>query len=235
MPLPLPARSAACALLVALAGLACGRGDTRRPELALREKSVDDGGFLLLSERDTMATEHYSRSSGHLRGRLVHGDGTRIDYDATLAADESIVRLELSLWRPGSPLDSRPAQHSVTELRGPARDSLARTDREQGPERKFAAIVPAGAQPYLIPSVALAQQVLRHARRHPGDTASIPIVVLNGAALPQRVRVRWLPGDSADVSIAGNHVRVGFDADGRVRDGSDPALGMTLRRLDREK
>jgi len=231
-------RGAARALLLALATLACGRADTRRPELALRGTAPGEtGGFLLLSERDTVVTEHYSRSPGHLRGRLVHGDGTRIDYDATLAPDESIVRLELSLWRPGAPLDSKPAQHSVTELRGPARDSLARTDQERGPERKVAAIVPVGAQPYLIPSIALAQQVLRRARRQGGasDTTSLPIVVLNGAAMPQRVRVHWLAGDSADVSVGGNHVRVGFDADGRVREGSDPALGMTLRRLGPER
>jgi len=232
-------RRAALALLVALAALACKGADTRRPDAALRGTAAgESGGFLLLSERDTVVTERYSRSPGHLKGRLIHGDGTRIDYDATLAPDESIVRLELSLWRRGSPLDSRPAQHSVTELRGPGRDSLSRTDQEKGPERKYAAIVPLGAQPYLIPSVALAQQVLRRARRQRGevgDTTSIPIVVLNGAAMPQRVRVRWLPGDSADVSIGGNHVRVGFDADGRVRDGSDPALGMTLRRLDPER
>ncbi len=200
--------------------------------MQLAERGLDPGGsFLVLAERDTVATEHYTRSAGHLRGEVVHGDGTRVRYDATIASDESIVRLELSLWHARSPLDSPPAQHSLTELRGPARDSLTRTDREGGPQRVFRTVVPGGAQPYLIPSVALAQQVLRRARVLGGDSTAIGIVVLNGAAMPQQVGVRWLPGDTAVITVAGNHVRIALDAEGRVLDGSDPALGMSVRRL----
>ena len=220
------------ALALLLPGGCRRQPDVRRPAAELAGRARDDGGgFVILAEGDTMATERYTRSPGHLRGVLTHGDGTRIRYDATIGPDEAIVRLELSLWRPGAPLDSRPAQHSVTELRGPARDSLARTDQEGGPARRFQVIVPAGAQPYLIPSIALAQQVLRRARALGGDSTSIPIVVLNGAAMPQRVGVRWLPGDSAAITVAGNHVRVGLDAQGRILDGSDPALAMSVRRL----
>lgn len=216
--------------LAALAG--CHKPDARRPDAELPGRGDDaGGGFLVLDDRDTVATERYTRTSGHLRGTLVHGDGTRVRYDATIAADESIVRLELSLWHARAPLDSPPAQHSLTELRGPARDSLERTDRESGPERVFRTVVPGGAQPYLIPSVALAQQVLRRARVLGGDSTAIGIVVLNGAAMPQQVGVRWLPGDSVALTVAGNHVRVGLDGEGRILDGSDPALGMTVRRL----
>lgn len=220
-------------LALALGGLAaCRKPDARRPEAELVGRAADAaGGFLVLADRDTIATERYTRTGGHLRGTIVHEDRTRIDYDATLAADESIVRIELSLWRPGAALDSRPAEHSVTELSGPARDSLTRTDRDRGPARVSRTVVPGGAQPYLIPSVALAQQVLRRARRLGGDTVALGIVVLNGAAMPQRVHVRWLPGDSALISVAGNHVQVGLDAQGRILDGSDPALGMSVRRV----
>ena len=224
------------ALALLLPGGCRRQPDVRRPAAELAGRARDDGGgFVILAEGDTMATERYTRSPGHLRGVVTHGDGTRIRYDATIGADEAIVRLELSLWRPRAPLDSRPAQHSVTELRGASRDSLARVDQEGGPARKYNTIVPAGAQPYLIPSVALAQQVLRRARRQGGDSTSIAIVVLNGAAMPQRVRVRWLPGDSAELAIAGNHLRVGLDADGRIRDGSDPALGMSVKRLGEQR
>ncbi len=219
-------------LALALALAACRRPDARRPEVELAGRGTDAaGGFLVLADRDTVATERYTRSPGHLRGTIVHEDRTRIDYDATLAADESIVRIEMSLWRPGAALDSKPAQHSVTELAGPARDSLTRTDRERGPARVSRTVVPGGAQPYLIPSVALAQQVLRRARVLGGDSVALGIVILNGAALPQRVSVHWLPGDSALISVAGNHVRVGLDPQGRILDGSDPALGMSVRRL----
>ncbi len=222
----------ASALLVLAALAGCRTPDARRPEAELARRGEDvSGGFLVLEDRDTVATEQYTRSPGHLRGTLVHGDGTRIRYDATVAEDEAIVRLELSLWRPGAALDSRPAQHSITELTGPARDSLTRTDRERGPQRVWRQVVPGGAQPYLIPSVALAQQVLRRARVLGGDSVALGIVVLNGAAMAQRVSVRWLPGDTALIGVAGNHVRVGLDAQGRIEDGSDPALGMSVKRL----
>ena len=226
----MPLNRRTLALALALGG--CRKPDAHRPPAELAARGPDGGGsFLVLAERDTVATERYNRSPGHLRGRVLHGDGTRIEYDATLADDESIVRLDLRLWHARAPLDSPPAQQSVTEMRGPARDSLSRTDRDGGPARVFHTVVPGGAQPYLIPSVALAQQVLRHARVLGGDSVAIGIVVLNGAAMPQRVSVRWLPGDSALITVAGNHVRVGFDADGRILDGSDRALGMTVKRL----
>ncbi len=218
--------------LLALAPAGCRKPDARRPEAELGGRGEDlAGGFLVLEDRDTVATERYTRSPGHLRGTITHADGVRIGYDATVADDESIVRIELSLWRAGAALDSPPAEHSVAVLGGPARDSLVRTSGVRGPERITRETVPGGAQPYLIPSVALAQQVLRRARVLGGDSVAFSIVVLNGAALAQRVSVRWLPGDSALIGVAGSHVRVGFDAEGRIQDGTDPALGIAVKRL----
>ena len=230
----LPARrflvSSACALLCAVA--ACSRGDRSRasPELAVSGRDTA-GAFLVMSERDTMALEHYARSPGRVQGTIVHGDGTRIQYDASVGPDEAITRLELRLWHAGSALDSRPAQQSITELRGSARDSLVRTDREAGAPRVFRMNVPPGTQPYLIPSVGLAQQALRRARFMGGPSVELSLVVLNGAALTQRVRVRWLPRDSAEIAVGNNRVRMGLDAEGRIRDGADPALGITVRRV----
>jgi hypothetical protein len=223
----------ALALLLPLLA-ACRGGDSRRlPDAPPGSGSGDTGGaFVILGDPDTIATERYTRSPGHLSGLLLHSDGTRIQYEATVARDESITRLELRLWHPGAAPDSPPAEHSVTELRGAAADSLLRADRvDEGRARRFRVLVAPGAQPYLLPSVGLAQQLLRRARRLGGDSTQLEVVVLNGAALPQRVGVRWLPGDSAEVRVGGARVRLGLDADGRIRAGSDAALRMSLKRL----
>ncbi len=219
------------ALLAGGALAACRKPDARRPEAELPGRGEDPaGGFLVLVGRDTLAAERYTRTPGHLRGTIVHGDHTRIEYDATVADDEAIVRLEMRLWPPGAALDSKPAQQSVAELGGPARDSLPRTSRGRGPERVWRQVVPGGTQPYLVPSLALAQQLLRHARVLGGDSAAFEVVVLNGSTtLP--VSVRWLRGDTALIAVGGRHVRVGLDAEGRIEDGADSAAGVSVRRL----
>ncbi len=221
----------ALALVAGVALAACRKPDARRPEAELAGRGEDAaGGFLVLEDRDTVATERYTRSPGHLRGTIVHGDHSRIEYDATIAPDEAIVRLELRLWPAGAALDSKPAQHSVAELSGPARDSLTRTGRASGPEQIWRQVVPGGTQPYLVPSVALAQQLLRRARVLGGDSVAFEIVVLNGSSMLP-VSVRWLQGDTALITVADRHVRVGLDAHGGVQDGTDPALGLSVRRL----
>ena len=219
-------------LLLVLAA-ACGRSDGRRAAPALAARATDSTGtFVVLGRDDTIAVERYARTSGRVLGTIVHGDGTRIQYEARVAPDEAITRLELWLWRPGVPLDSRPAQHSITELHGPARDSLVRVDRDSvGPTRIRRLLVAPGSQPYLLPSVGLAQQALRRARALGGDSLTLPVVVLNGSASPQRVRIRWLPRDSVEIGVGGTHVRLGLDAQGGIRAGMDPALGITLQRV----
>ncbi len=118
---------------LALAPAGCRKPDARRPEVELAGRGEDPAGrFLVLEDRDTVATERYTRAPGHLRGLITHADGVRISYDATVAPDESIVRLEMRLWRAGAALDSPPAQHSVAAIGGPGRDSLTRTWREGG-------------------------------------------------------------------------------------------------------
>lgn len=222
-----------CPRLLLLLAAGCSRPDARRstPELAARA-IAGGGAYVVLGRDDTISVERYGRAPGRVLGTIVHGDGTRIEYDARVAPDESITRLELRLWRPGVPLDSRPLQHSITELRGPARDSLVRVDRDSaGPVRVFRLLVPAGTQPYLVPSVGLAQQALRRARFLGGAAPTLPIVLLNGAASPQRVKVRWLPADSVEIALGGTSVRLGLDAEGRIRAGSNPALGISLVRL----
>ncbi len=219
--------------LVLLIAAACGRTDSRRAAPQLAAHAADTtGAFVVLGRDDTIAVERYARAPGRVLGTIVHGDGTRIQYDAQVAPDEGITRLDLKLWRPGMPLDSRPAQHSITELHGPARDSLVRVDRDStGPTRVFRLVVPAGSQPYLIPSVGLAQQALRRARALGGAAPTLPLVLLNGNASPQRVQIRWLPGDSAEVGVGGTRVRLGLDAQGGIRAGADSSLGITLARV----
>lgn len=223
-------------LSLPLLALACGHRDAppaaeHAPTLAVRGAPVADsaGAFVVLRGRDTLATERFSRAGGRLSG-VVRTHGRRghtartTAYAADLAPDGSITRL--TVRRLGMP-----AGDTAVVLPG---DSLLHVSRRGVKRVARRDTATPGLIPYYLPSVALAEQVLRAARARGGDSARVRVLALNGGGVRESVLVRWLPGDSALASVSGNQLRLALDPAGRsILGGWDPNLEIRLERVER--
>lgn len=211
--------------LLPLLWLGCSPPD-RPPARRAAAAPPDTGGaFVLLRGQDTLVTEHYSRSPGRLEGQLRLADGRLWAYRAEIDPAQLVTRIDQHRTGRGAvPLDASAI------LGG---DSILRTLRlGAAPPGVQRDTVPPGSVAYLLPSAALAEQVLRRARALGGDSAQVPVAALGPTGVVrERVRVHWLPGDSVHVSVSGNEVWLAVDSAGRILGARNPNLDLRLERI----
>lgn len=185
----------------------------------------DTGGtFVLLRGADTLVTERYSRSPGRLEGELRAPGGRRWAYRAEIGPAQLVTRLEQRWIGRGAPLEASAVFGG---------DSVVRTVRRgTAPPGVRRDSVPPGSVAYVLPSAALAEQVLRRARALGGDSVQVPVAALGPVGIVrERVRVRWFPGDSVRVSVSGNEVWLMVDPAGRILGARNPNLDLRLERV----
>lgn len=204
-----------CALLAALLAASTARAQ-------------GDAFVLLTANGDTVAIERFTRNATSLEAELlVPTGGARFWYQATLAPDASVARF-VNEFRPASAgRDAEPTQRAVftftgdsaiVEITGGGRSVTQRLGSRPG------------AVPFLNPSFALVEQIVRRARRIGGDSVAVPAFMVQGGTVVPFV-VRRLPGDSVDVAVGGVPSRLAVNAAGDVTGGSVPAQGLRIVRV----
>ena len=193
--------------------------------LAAQERSA----FVVRLGSDTTAVERAVRTAQRLEGDLlVRTPRTQvIHYVATLDGQGRVTRFEAS-----SPATAAaPAQRSVLTFGDSVRMELVRGDST----RRVALAVPAGAvaTPMLPTSFALYDQLLRVARRLPGDSARVALV-FPGAREPSVAAVVRRGRDSVTVDFFGSPFLASVGSAGELRglSGRETTLKVEVARVD---
>lgn len=196
--------------------------------------AAERGTFVLHTDLGPM-TERFARTPERLEVERTGPNGARQAWSMALQPDASVVRLEVRSFAPGSMPNAPPVQRSLLVLRDDSTIAeVGQGDSVRVATRRGRA---RNAMPYLYPSVAALEQLIRRARALGGSEAhpvQLPLVhawgIYEGA---EAATVRFGP-DSAFVAFDQAYTtRVRTDAAGRVLSGIMPeALGPD-RRIER--
>ena len=184
------------------------------------------GAFVMTSGPDTIAIERFERGDAQLSGAVLFRlPNLRMDYSLELRSDATSSTVLLDLRRGTDVLGHEPRETRTVLFR---EDSVFAT---LGRGKHDTTLTAPRALPYVNPSVARFEQVVRRARVIGGRRAIVPLYMLvGGQTLDCLVTRTGL--DSTRLSLGGLDILLATDADGTVLGGSIPAQGITLSRAD---
>lgn len=197
------------AIVAALLGLALALGLS--PRRARAQGAVESGAFLIRSQKDTIVIERFRRSATALTGSITAQGAPRIEYVATLGANNSVNVLTVDVFAASATPDDKPLQHVVATMKG---DSVT----VEAPTGTHTIASKATALPGINNAFALFEQFTRRARAAGADVVEPYFSLSGGQTLP--VQIKRLGTDSMVVSIAGQEQRLAVDAAGRILGGS---------------
>lgn len=197
------------AIVAALIGLALVLGLS--PRRARAQGAVESGAFLIRSQKDTIVIERFRRSATALTGTIIAQGAPRIEYMATLGANNSVTALTIDVFAASATPDDKPLQHVVATMKG---DSVT----VEAPTGTRTIASKATALPGINNAFALFEEFTRRARAAGADVVEPYFSLAGGQTLP--VTVKRLGADSMVVTIAGQEERLAVDAVGRILGGS---------------
>ena len=184
-------------------------------------------GYVVRRGADTMLVERASRSRDLLSGDLaIRGQGS-VEYQVTLDPTGTVSRLVVGVVPPNAGPASTARQRSTADFRG---DTVVVETVSGDSTRTIRFATRAGAIPYITPSMALAEQILRRARTIGGSEVELPVFLTSGSIQTITAAVTFIGADSARVALGGTEFRLATDATGRVLGGAVPAQGLTIDR-----
>lgn len=187
---------------------------------------ASSGAFVMTALTDTIAIERYESSAGKLEGALLFRLGRlRFDYRMDLAGDGSVTRMTNHVRPASAPLASPPTQSATLVWRG---DSVE-VDVQPGKPQRLGTTP--GSIPYLNPSLAMIEWIVKRAHDATPRMTSVPVLgVGNGRTFEMQVA---FPGaDSAIASIGSVEFRLRIDREGRILSGAVPTQSVVFTRVE---
>jgi dienelactone hydrolase len=189
---------------------------------AQRERAV----FLVRHGADTVAVETTSRDGGLAEGAVrFRAPLLLVRQVVSFSHADTIARVVTDVGR-GARGDSAVLSAELT-FKGDSAFSHVIGAPTPIPDRRFA--VPAGVVPYVDLSGLSLELILRRARALGGDTAHVPLLLVNGQSIV--VTVSRLGADSALVALGSVTLRARTDAVGRLLGASVSAQDVVFERL----
>jgi hypothetical protein len=198
---------------------------------AVAVAQAETGGFTLMHDQDTIATERFERTPERLQGTLVRLIGEnlreRVKYDATLLPDASAPLLQFSAWKADDPeeMPARQVGRIIFKDDSVAIDEATplggASTRVLGTRRSALA--------YLNLSTALLEQATRRARGSSGAPVALAFFSLDGGQTALGA-VRRIGPDSSAITIGNVEFRLRVDPDGRILGGAVPSQRLLILR-----
>ncbi len=199
-----------CALLVSLAPAA----------------HAESGAFVMLAGRDTIAVERFTRDATQLSGlTLFRPAGVRIEWVLALRPEGGARQLTTAVRPATAPADAAPQQSAVFVWSG---DSVF-ADVQPGHGGHFATV--RGSWPYLNPSMALLEQIVRSVPRTRTTSTRVPVFMTAGGRTIE-VEVGRSRADSVTLVFGGVEFALVVGADGRLRSGRIAAQDVRIERVE---
>jgi uncharacterized protein len=183
--------------------------------------------FRMILGRDTLVSEVVQRTTTRVDVDMIDKlTNVRWRVGMTLAPDGRVPAMTNAIYRMAQG-DTVPFQSAEFEFRG---DSVKVTVSGNVSRVQTLATEP-GALPYLNPSMAMIEQVLRRARTIGNAADTVPIFAVSGGQTVP-VQVTWVGHDSAVVRLAGVEMRAAVAPDGGLLDIVIPTQQAHVIRVD---
>jgi hypothetical protein len=196
---------------------------------AVQAQVVDSGAFLVRHGRDTVATEHFTRTDTRLEGtlRLRNTKGTFERYSAVVAPDATVPLIEVTVQEGADTGEARP--RIVQRARVIFKEDSAAVD-EVGSAGLVTRILGTdrGAIPYLNLSFALIEQAVRRAKAANGGS-SVPFFNLGGGQTLV-AKLSPLNPDSLRLEIGDTRYHLRVDSQGRLLGARIPEQDVVVDR-----
>ena len=203
-----------------LAATAVALGLTAR--LAHAQVAADNGTFYIRRGADTVVTDRFAWKGDTLSGRVQIKGGARIEYVAVTGRGDTVRTVVFDIYGPAQKAGDKPATHLMITMR----DDTALIETPAGVQRIG---TKAGAIPMVGNTIAMTELFTRRARAA-GGTASIPYLVIAGAAPTLMAAVKPAGADSLVMMLGPQEQRFRVDAAGRILGGTVPAAGLEFLR-----
>ncbi len=183
--------------------------------------------ILLLQNSDTFSIERFSRTRSRLESEMVvKPAGMRINLTATLGAkgvdSASMAVRQASADKSAPPLQAATVRFQDDSVFVDVSGAAARPTQRIGSKR--------GAIPFLNPSFGLVELAIARARSLGGDTASVPLFMLQGGGTVL-VKVTRLGRDSVVVDFTNVVARLAVSSNDEIVGGVIPAQNLRLVRV----
>jgi len=190
--------------------------------------------FVLRRGADTVVVERFSRTRDLLSGDIdVRGQGS-IEYQASLDYPAQTVSRILVGMVPASTPKATATQRATAVFRG---DSVIVENVFGDSTRTNRYATQVGAVPYVNPSVAMAEQIVRRARvlgggpqAQPVGSVPLPVFVAGTGGQTVVATVTFAGADSVQLNLAGTALRFAIDRNLRIVGGAVPSQGLTIVR-----
>jgi hypothetical protein len=203
--------------------------DSSAPMLPPPERAA----FVLRRGADTVVVERFSRTRDLLSGDIdVRGQGS-IEYQASLDYPAQTVSRILVGIVPASAPKSAATQRATAVFRA---DSVIVENVSGDSTRTSRYATQVGAVPYVNPSVAMAEQIVRRARvlggpqARPAGPVPLPVFVAGTGGQTVVATVTFAGEDSVQLNLAGTALRFAIDRSLRIVGGAVPSQGLTIVR-----
>jgi uncharacterized protein len=180
--------------------------------------------FVLRSGADTLSIERFTRSRDRLEGTLLlKPTGSRVAYKLVLAPDATVSLATMDMGRASDAQGAAPEHHAELSFQG---DSVVVSTTPGGVLR---IATERGAIPYVNPSMAMIEQVVRRARTKGGDSVRVDLFAIAGGRTIE-TRVNRLGADSVVVGVGGIEMRLAVNAAGDILGGTIPVQHLQILR-----
>jgi len=222
-------------LAIALAPAACigpptpaGNVPVPRPEAAPEAlPGPERTAFVVRRGADTVAVERASRTRELLSGDLdMRGQGG-VEYQLSLEPTQLPTRLIAGAIPAGASDRTTTTRRSTAEFRG---DTVVIETVQGDSTRTVRVASRTGVLPYINPSMALVEQLLRRARVVGGTVVELPVFLADAGAQTVSATITFAGPDSARVALGDTEMRLSTDGAGRLLGGTVPAQGITIER-----
>ncbi len=193
-------RRAAVGATIAMAAAALGVASASHLQADIgASPALAPNGFAFMQGNDTLFSDRWERSATTLTGMLTITGQARIQYTINLTPAETVTGMRLKVYQPTGSL-ARPEQEADAQFRG---DSLIAIQRAGGRADTVRRATPRGTIPYLPPSMALFEQIIRRAKTIGGATPTVSVHLLaqQGGAQTISASVSYPAADSATVTF----------------------------------
>lgn len=180
------------------------------------------GVFTLVHGADTIAAEHFNRSTDRLQVDFTSRGIALFNYEASLTPQATIAHMQITTRVPGTP-----ERTSSITFQG---DSAILIDGAGESAQTLRTVVPRGTLPYASPSATLMEQIVRRARVLGGTSVAVPLLIASTGGKTASAAVSFSSPDSARMEIAGVTILLRVDAAGDILSGSVPSQGVVIAR-----
>jgi hypothetical protein len=184
----------------------------------------ESGRFVLSQAGSEVATERFTRTSTSLDGELRIVTGQRVTYNARLEAGV-VAQITLKVYAPD---DTVKAAQTAVFTFGADTVTLETTRNGAAVVEKRAA--PRGTIPYVNPSAALMQEIIRKAKASGATTTSVSVAILAAPQQVLTVPVTFSSPTDVTMSFGQADVHLIIDDAGRVLSGEVAGQGLTIER-----